>query len=52
MLKYSKCIVQPEIYRFTLLKKFRKDEIIYENESYCVIHFDSQEEFLTYRETQ
>lgn len=27
-----------------------KQEIIFENESYCVLHFDSQAEFLAYRE--
>lgn len=29
-----------------------EQEIIYENESYCVLHFASQEEFLAYREVQ
>ena len=29
-----------------------KQKIIYENASYCVIHFDDQDEFLAYREVQ
>ena len=51
--KEGKIFLIAEIGELEALKEYgmlEQQKIIFENESYCVLHFDSQAEFLTYRE--
>ena len=52
--KEGKIFLIAEIGELEALKEYgmlEQQKIIFENESYCVLHFDSQAEFLAYRET-
>ena len=52
--KEGKIFLIAETGELEALKEYdmpEKQKIIFENESYCVFHFDSQAEFLAYRET-
>lgn len=51
--KEGKIFLIAETDELEALKEYgmlEQQKIIFENESYCVLHFDSQAEFLTYRE--